>query len=999
MSNEYLDELERELNNQGIVSNTQVLSPDDKDMKVILDMSRILGVQYSDEQKAILQHRGNSVILACAGSGKALLNGTKVLTSTGYMNIEDLKCGMVVYDEKGNEQVVLGVFPQGKKKAYTMTFEDGVNIACCAEHLWSAYNKSAKYPAWCVYDTSRIIKHLEDGEEFYIPVPTFEYIKRFSGIIPAIERELPQKEVVYKLLQSVGLTEGNVEDYESTIDIVIKAIRKIRDTLDKGYEKTFVIRDAKDKLVWFMSNIFNLMGVVPYIDYEAQKIEFKEESFSGLRKIKSITQFNDYEMTCIKVSGLTQLFVAEHGVVTHNTTISTHLIAKRIQTREIPDVSKLIYTTYSKAGANEMQDRLQKILDKLSLRCNVQVRTLHSFFLSLIKTFGINYGIVTEGQRRKMIFDACKEAGFSTLDDNVALVSNLLSYQVNNLLNDKKTLKCMYNSLEDLTLEQYSKIRMLYASKKQQAKLIDYDDMQAYLYCWLCTWPNSSNPSEVRMAHDIREYCQFSYNDFYIDEAQDVSKLQFEIIKAMIVDPNDSTKLKARLTFIGDDDQCIYEWRGSDPSVIQCIGSDFNIKTSVLSTNYRCKNEIVDFATRGVKCNSRRYEKGMSAHVEGGSVQVLPVIGSEQSLYNMSVKACKHIKAWIQNGYKPSDIAVLSRNNRHLTILNSMLLMNGIYCNCTEDMKVTKGSLYNDIKMLIDMCDTTFKKDIPSKMLWRFNRYIPNVVGRAISTFMDTTAMTLQQVFAYITRTYVDDSIQVGKLPSVNMVADSQLSYHMRNLNDGQKETFKTIYLAMTSTKQEDRFKALSSLYLEGGRDSALKTPDKYREARGFIKLLTALCDEKSFKDMQEFIRILEQFEKGTMGVMGEKVTLSTVHSAKGREWQNVIMFACDNISEPNFMSVANMSEDETITVHELFGYIDEERRLFYVGNTRAKQNLVLMTSEKPSVFLLEALGADIGNAKIVEYSKDENWFRQYGQFISEKYMNDDSKYVYKPLE
>ena len=79
-------------------------------------------------------------------------------------------------------------------------------------------------------------------------------------------------------------------------------------------------------------------------------------------------------------------------------------------------------------------------------------------------------------------------------------------------------------------------------------------------------------------------------------------------------------------------------------------------------------------------------------NVEGGSVQVLPVIGSEQSLYNMSVKACKHIKAWIQNGYKPSDIAVLSRNNRHLTILNSMLLMNGIYCNCTEDMKVTKGS-------------------------------------------------------------------------------------------------------------------------------------------------------------------------------------------------------------------------------------------------------------------------------------------------------------------
>ena len=94
------------------------------------------------------------------------------------------------------------------------------------------------------------------------------------------------------------------------------------------------------------------------------------------------------------------------------------------------------------------------------------------------------------------------------------------------------------------------------------------------------------------------------------------------------------------------------------------------------------------------------------------------------------------------------------------------------------------------------------------------------------------------------------------------------------------------------------------------------------------------------FDKMMDFLRVTEQLEGGKMVIPGEKMTLTTIHSAKGREWKDVIMFACDNVSQPSFDGIHNMIEDG-ISVHDIFENLDEERRLFYVGNTRAKENLL----------------------------------------------------------
>ena len=136
--------------------------------EVVNSISQRTGVIYSDEQRKILEHEGGMCILACAGSGKALRNGTGVLTDRGYVAIEQLKVGDTCFDEKGNKQSVLGVYPQGKKKIYRVTFEGGQTIDCCDEHLWTVCveNDDGTKGEWM---TLSILSMIE-GKRYFVPM-------------------------------------------------------------------------------------------------------------------------------------------------------------------------------------------------------------------------------------------------------------------------------------------------------------------------------------------------------------------------------------------------------------------------------------------------------------------------------------------------------------------------------------------------------------------------------------------------------------------------------------------------------------------------------------------------------------------------------------------------------------------------------------------------------------------------------------------------------------
>lgn len=678
------------------------------------------------------------------------------------------------------------------------------------------------------------------------------------------------------------------------------------------------------------------------------------------------------------------------------TTTSISLIAKRILTREIPDVNKLIYTTYSKAGATEMKERLDALLKQLGMgHLNVKVQTIHAFFLSVLRTFSVNSGIISSSERSRMIREACKEANFVTKDDDLAILDNLLSFQVNNLLSDKKTIDSYVNTLDDLSIEQYKQIRKSYANKKQEKGLIDYDDMQTMLYTWLIKWASSSNPAEVEMSKNVRQYCKAVYNNFYIDEAQDVSKIQFAIIRAMVEDTNNKGKLDRELVFIGDDDQCIYQWRGSDPSIILSISATFNMRTFVLNTNYRCHKAILEYSSMGIKHNGSRYNKNMNAFNDGGDVRIMP-IGADD-LCTISIAAMNHIKYWLANGYGPKDIAVLCRNNFHLAILSNMLLREGIYCNVTEDMKLTKSYMYKSVKDIISISEPTWKKDLTASVLWRLCRYMGASVSAKIAMIQDSCALSLEDILGYIIHNFIDTDIEFNKKLSINLQADQEMKMLANRLSEDTKADLVTVYKALTLNDRQEAITTLLFQYLSAS-SFLYKSKDKNRSIRGLVKYIINLMKKDGVDKMLDFLRVTEQFEGGTMVIPGEKVTLTTMHSAKGREWKNVIMFACDNVSQPSFDGISTLVKDD-VPVADIFDTLDEDRRLFYVGNTRAIENLLVLTYMQPSVFILEALGAfgepHSNNAKILELVSDNNWCENYKSIIDNMILDDKSPYYY----
>lgn len=1113
-NSDYIDNIMKELANEGVTppdnnNNNVVLNKDDRDLKAILDIENITGVKFSDEQRKILEHHGNACILACAGSGKALVNGTGVLTPNGYVPIEQLKVGDTVYDECGYRQKVTGVFPQGKKKVYKVKFSDGTIIKCCKDHLWAyqTYNMRRTHKGFDVKTLEYIkdnvpiniypFEHKTKGKQnranIYIPMCEavqfdkkelplrpyllgallgdgcirnkevncgFSFTNEDADVVSRVDSELKEIGAYLKLSDGCTYRINTTKDNKLTPILIdlgllntsshnkfipeIYKLSSVEDRLEllKGLIDTdgtcdgtnYEITLASEQLIDDIQFIVETLGMtatksskravcykennetvdcgevyrlyiktsesIDKIHYsEHRESQWKKGHTSARRTIVEIQETEEEdEMTCIKVSGLSELFLTEHCIVTHNTTISVNLIAKRIMTGEIKDVNKLIYTTFSKAGAAEMKERLDKLLKKLGMgHLNVQVRTIHSFFLQVLRTFGIRHNVISTSDRSKFIKQACKEVDFQLKDDDLMVLDNLISYQINNLLTEKKTIDSYVNTLEDLTVEKYMQIRNLYAKKKNEKGLIDYDDMQYLLWLWIVKFAKSKDPQQVSTAESVKNYCKAVWTDFYIDEAQDVSKIQFEIIKAMVEDPTNPGKLDRGLVFIGDDDQCIYEWRGSDPSIILTISAQFDMQTFVLSTNYRCLNEIVDYAARGIKCNNSRYDKSMIAFNKGGTVKILPSSGDD--LCSLSILAMNHIKWWISQGHKLSDIAVLSRNNFHLAILSNMLLREGIYCNMTNDMKLTTSYMYNDVKNIISISETTWKPELTSNVLWKLCRYMGISTARIIANFQDTGALSLEDTLGWIIKKFVDKSLDFDKKLNISMQAEEKMQYYVNRMQSDTLNDMKLVYKSITCGDREQSIRNLLYQYLQAS-SFMYKSRDKNRSIVGLVKYILNLIKKDGIDKMLDFLRVTEQLENGKMVIPGEKITLSTEHSAKGREWKDVIMFACDNVSQPSFDGINKLIEDD-VPIADIFANIDEERRLFYVGNTRAKENLLVITYPQPSVFILEALGAFNNNdgkgndSKILEMVTDDQWQEHYKDIIQEKIFDTSSKYYY----
>lgn len=563
--------------------------------------------------------------------------------------------------------------------------------------------------------------------------------------------------------------------------------------------------------------------------------------------------------------------------------------------------ANILVVTFTKAAAREMKERFEKLCMDSGITQNYRQVTFGTFH-------GVFYGILRHAYRltgKNIIsegqrFDMLRELAYRQrmeIEDEKEFFEGLVQ-EISEVKNSRIPLEHYYS--KNCPDEVFRKIYTSYVTTCRQSRLLDFDDMLLYCYDLLTQRP------------DILAGWQKKFQYILVDEFQDINKLQYDIVKMLAAPENN-------LFIVGDDDQSIYAFRGAKPEIMMNFPKDFpSVQTELLPVNYRSTGEIVEAAGKVIAWNKRRFQKKIHTDNEKGTPPLVKAFqnGKEEELY---LKDCI-VKAHEQ-GCPYEEMAVLYRTNSGARFLVETLMEYQI----PFQMRDVLPNLYdhwiarNFISyMKLATGDRSRKEFL--QVMNRPNRYIsrdvldePQVSFEALRWHYEEKEWMLDRIDKF------EEDLNLLK----NMTPYAAVNYIRHGI--GYEEYLRT-YALFRKLKMEDMHEILEEL-----ADSA----------RGY----------QTFGEW--FIHIAEYTEKlkeQARTQISEKkgVVISTFHSIKGLEFDKVFLMDVNEGTIPYRKAVTESN-------------IEEERRLFYVGMTRARKKLNLFYIKErhekrmmPSRFLME---------------------------------------------
>ncbi len=450
-----------------------------------------------------------------------------------------------------------------------------------------------------------------------------------------------------------------------------------------------------------------------------------------------------------------------------------------------------------------------------------------------------------------------------------------------------------------------------YEKRMRKAGLIDFDDMML-----MCRELFLQRP-------DILSAWQKRYRYILIDEFQDINRLQYEIVR-MLARPEDN------LFIVGDDDQSIYRFRGAKPEIMLGFEADYpQAKRVLLDINYRCSKEISDAALRLIGRNQKRFPKEIRTNGARGRevlTRVWPDPGQE------TLRIAQEIKGYLRAGFLPSDIAVLYRTNAGPRLLVGRLMEYNIPFRTRDAIpNLFEHWISANILTYIRIAQGSRSREDFLKIINRPKRYISR------DSFRRETVSFEELKACYADKDWILERIE-------------SLEYDLRALSRMSP------LAAVNYIRQGMDYDSYLKEYAAFRRmkpDELFETADQLRESASLFETF-----EDWFAHISEYAEELKR-QAALRRADTDAVTLATMHSAKGLEFRVVYILDANEGVTPHSRAV--LEED-----------IEEERRLFYVAMTRAKERLHVYASQERfhkktdlSRFVQEYL--DKGNAQVRE--------------------------------
>ncbi|NUM60264.1 MAG: ATP-dependent helicase [Bdellovibrionaceae bacterium] len=619
---------------------------------------------------------------------------------------------------------------------------------------------------------------------------------------------------------------------------------------------------------------------------------------------------------------------------------TTVLVARtgRMIMEKIAKANEILVLTFTNKAAKELKHRVA--LKVGSPAKKIWAGTFHSFGLSLIKKYHKELGL---------------DAHFGIIDtsDSFAILKEML--KENKVVGrDKFDLEHLYQLIQDIrtgkrkhteAFDEYHEMAELLAPKyEKRLTLLSVVDFESLLL----------KPLELfEKFPDIKETVRNQFSQIMVDEFQDTNDVQMRLINHIINN-------QRNITVVGDDDQSIYGWRGAEvKNILHFPKEHKNCEVIKLERNYRSISSILDFANEVISKNKSRHGKILKAETKKkrDHIPEFFVIENEEE---ESEFVGREVVSFIKQGYAPSDIAILYRSNSQGAWIEGSLRRNNV------DYSITGGSSIFERKEIKDVIaflrhsfsgnDVTLKRiiNIPSRGIGETTMEKMIEYAKKLNiNFMQASRQWRQMNLPQST----GDSLEflfdfLDHLPSRILGLKDQST--LRVQLDFERESFHT--RPVEGTSPGDRF--LNLLRELGYREYLFSLSEdlavgekRWTLVEIFCRIMDSYLNKRdhSVDSLKGFIEsLLLRDDVMEADEDNRKVQLMTLHASKGLEFPVVILCGVE----------------EDLLPHKNLGHdIDEERRLFYVGVTRAQEHLILtkcQNRKKNGVIKMPSLWQDI---------------------------------------
>ncbi|MBI2352649.1 UvrD-helicase domain-containing protein [Candidatus Dependentiae bacterium] len=608
------------------------------------------------------------------------------------------------------------------------------------------------------------------------------------------------------------------------------------------------------------------------------------------------------------------------------------------------DPSSIMALTFTNKAAHEMQDRIEKFLP--SSKEKPIIATFHSYCLRLLKTYRHlltkeTFSILDSQDQQKLLQNIIKEHGTSSTFNVKQLASYFSSFKMSNLLKIEVDI-----AVPDHHFAQFLTLYNDYEKQKQLHNYFDFDDL---LYK---TYQLFDTNQLFQQQHSNR------YRHILIDEYQDTNLIQHELLKKMTL--SNKTMIVDSICAVGDEDQSIYSWRGATIQNILDFNKEFPFtKTIKLEQNYRSSQRILDIANQVISNNTQRNHKKLWSDKQQHHNPLQIECLSDLQEAHVLVQAINTIK----KTDSLHEIAILYRTHYQSRIIEEALIKEAIPYKMIGGIQFYERKEIKDLLAYLRLITNPFDKLSFSRII---NCPLRGLGEKFEEHFITTWNKNPLSTFIEIAKKIIIEkeglSKQITALQGFINLFDnlSETSQPVTALESFIKKTNYIGYLEEHFDKQEALIKKEN--IIEFLRAAQYAQQVHQMTLSSFLEDIALMQEQMTKKNDADCIQMM------------------TLHSAKGLEFGTVFLSGLEDGIIPSNQSIES-------------GNIEEERRLFYVGITRAKQKLLLthskhrnsfgqITIQRPSRFLEEISPSLIQKEESKYWTKSQfsTFFNQWNQ-------------------